>query len=42
MFFGVIYIQKTKEGGDVMDNIKLSDILRDIDTEYTEIDLYNE
>ena len=25
-----------------MDNIKLSDILKDIDTEYTEIDLYNE
>ena len=25
-----------------MDNVKLSDILKDIDTEYTEIDLYNE
>lgn len=25
-----------------MDNVKLSDILKDIDSEYTEIDLYNE
>ena len=43
MFFGVIYsYSKQKGGDDVMDNVKLSDILKDIDTKYTEIDLYNE